>query len=109
MDILVLLPLIFSGISITGTIVVGYTVNETYIYSIDGLETEFDTKQVETETVIYLGTKYVIDTTSGPGPDKFKSLVEDYLAYLEYLKVWNGELPQVVAGDDALSIIVPNN
>ncbi len=88
---------------------VGYTVNETYIYSVDGLETDFDTRQVETETVIYLGTKYVIDTTSGPGPDKFKSLVEDYLAYLEYLKVWNGELPQVVAGDDALSIIVPNN
>lgn len=88
---------------------VGYTVNEIYIYSVDGLETEFDTKQVETETVIYLGTKYIIDTISGPGPDKFKSLVEDYLAYLEYLKVWNGELPQVVAGDDALSIIVPNN
>ena len=88
---------------------VGYTVNETYIYSVDGLETEFDVRQVETETVIYLGTKYVIDTTSGPGPDKFKSLVEDYLAYLEYLKVWNGELPNVVAGDDAISIIVPNN
>lgn len=88
---------------------VGYTVNETYIYSVDGLETEFDVRQVETETVIYLGTKYVIDTTSGPGPDKFKSLVEDYLAYLEYLKVWNGELPDVVAGDDAISIIVPNN
>ena len=87
---------------------VGYTVNETYIYSVDGLETDFNTKQVETETVIYLGTKYVIDTTSGPGPDKFKSLVEDYLAYLEYLKVWNGELPDVVAGDDAISIIVPN-
>lgn len=88
---------------------VGYTVNETYIYSVDGLETEFDTKQIETETVIYLGTKYVIDTTSGPGPDKFKSLVEDYLQYLAYLEKWNGELPQVVAGDDALSIIVPNN
>lgn len=88
---------------------VGYTVNETYIYSVDGLETEFDVKQVETETVIYLGTKYVIDTTSGPGTDKFKSLVEDYLAYLAYLEKWDGKLPDVVAGDDALSIIVPNN
>lgn len=87
---------------------VGYTVNETYVYSVDGLETEFDVRQVETETVIYLGTKYVIDTTSGPGTDKFKSLVEDYLAYLEYLKVWNGELPNVVSGNDAISIIVPN-
>ena len=88
---------------------VGYTVNETYIYSADGLETEFDTRQVETETVIYLGTKYVIDTTSGPGVDNFKKLVEDYLQYLAYLEAWNGELPDVVAGDDAISIIVPNN
>ena len=86
---------------------VGYTVNETYLYSIDGVETEVAAKQAETETCIFLGTKYVIDTTSGPGPDKFKSLVEDYLQYLAYLEVWNGELPNVVAGDDALSIIVP--
>ena len=88
---------------------VGYTVNETYLYSIDGVETEVAAKQAETDTVIFLGTKYVIDTTSGPGPDKFKALVEDYLQYLAYLEVWNGELPGVVAGDDAISIIVPNN
>ena len=47
--------------------------------------------------------------TTGPGADKFKTLVEDYLQYLAYLEKWNGELPEVVAGDDALSIIVPNN
>lgn len=88
---------------------VGYTVNETYIYSVDGLETEFSDRQTETETVIYLSTKYVIDITTGPGPEKFKSLTEDYLQYLAYLEVWNGELPQVVAGDDALSIIVPSS
>lgn len=88
---------------------IGYTVNETYLYSVDGLETSFDTKQLETETTIYLGTKYVIDITSGPGAANFKSLVEDYLQYLAYLEVWNGQLPQVVAGDDAISIIVPNN
>ena len=88
---------------------IGYTVNETYLYSVDGLETAFDTKQVETETTIYLGTKYVIDINSGPGAANFKSLVEDYLQYLAYLEVWNGQLPQVVAGDDAISIIVPNN
>ena len=57
--------------------------------------------------MIYLGTKYVIDVTSGPGAEKFKTLVEDYLQYLAYLEAWNGELPDVVAGDDALSIIVP--
>lgn len=86
---------------------VGYDVHETYVYSVDGIDTEFDQKQAETETVIFLGTKYVIDVTSGPGPDKFKTLVEDYLKYLAYLEAWNGELPDVVAGDDALSIIVP--
>lgn len=87
--------------------VIGYEVNETYIYSVDGLTTEFDTRQTETETTIYLGTKYVIDITTGPGADKFKELVEDYLEYLAYLEQWNGELPNVVAGDDAISIIVP--
>jgi len=87
----------------------GYTVTETYIYSVDGVETSYAAKQAESETVIYLKTIYVIDTTSGPGVDNFKKLVEDYLAYLAYLEAWNGELPDVVAGDDAISIIVPNN
>ena len=89
--------------------VLGYEVHETYIYSVNGVETKYDTKQAETETVIYLGTQYVIDITTGPGADQFKSLVEDYLAYLAYLEQWNGELPDVVAGDDAISIIVPGN
>ena len=88
---------------------IGYTVNETYLYSIDGVETAYSTKQAETETVIYLGTKYDIDVTSGPGADKFKTLVEDYLQYLAYLEKWDGKLPEVVSGDDALSIIVPND
>lgn len=88
---------------------IGYTVTETYKYSVDGVETEFAAKQAETETVIFLGTKYVIDTTSGPGVEKFKALVEDYLAYLQYLETWDGKLPDVIAGDNALSIIVPNS
>lgn len=88
---------------------IGYTVDETYLYSVNGIETAFTTKQAETDTVIYLGTKYVIDITTGPGAANFKTLVEDYLQYLAYLEVWNGELPQVMAGDDAISIIVPNN
>ena len=89
--------------------VLGYDVAETYIYSVDGVETQFATKQAESDTVIYLKTVYVIDVNSGPGAEKFKALVEDYLAYLAYLEQWNGELPDVVAGDDAISIIVPNN
>ena len=89
--------------------VLGYTVTETYVYSVDGVETAYPVKQAESETVIYLKTVYVIDVTSGPGADKFKALVEDYLAYLKYLEAWNGELPDVVAGDDAISIIVPSS
>lgn len=95
----------------------GYDVTETYIYSVttrDGegnvvsvLEKTFTEKQNESDDVVFVGTNYVIDITSGPGAEKFKSLVEDYLQYLAYLEQWNGELPDVVAGDDALSIIVP--
>lgn len=88
---------------------IGYDVNETYLYSVDGVETAYNAKQAETETVIFLGTKYVIDVQTGPGVDKFNTLVEDYLQYLAYLEKWDGKLPEVVAGDDALSIIVPNN
>ena len=87
--------------------VIGYTVDETYIYSVDGVETAFTTKQAETDTVIFLGTNYAIDITTGPGSANFKTLVEDYLQYLAYLEQWNGELPSVVAGDDAVSILVP--
>lgn len=39
----------------------------------------------------------------------FKKLVLDYLEYLAYLEQWNGELPEVVASDDAISIIIPGN
>ena len=91
--------------------------DETYLYSVttrdaDGnivsvIETAFDTKQNETDDVVFIGTKYVIDITTGPGVEKFKTLVEDYLQYLAYLEKWNGELPDVVAGDDAISIIIP--
>lgn len=54
-------------------------------------------------------TGYDIDITTGPGADQFKKVVEDYLQYLMYLDTWNGELPNVVAGNDAISIIVPNS
>ena len=86
---------------------IGYTVEETYLYSVDGVETAYATKQVESDTVLFLGTKYVINVDSGPGAANFKTLVEDYLQYLAYLEQWDGKLPDVVAGDDALSIIVP--
>jgi len=54
-------------------------------------------------------TTYVIDTTTGPGVDKFNTLVTSYLEYLAYLEKWDGVLPTVISSDDALSIIVPKN
>ena len=54
-------------------------------------------------------TTYVIDTTTGPGAEKFDSLVTKYVEYLAYLEKWDGKLPEVVSGNDALSIIVPNH
>ncbi|MCQ2772726.1 MAG: prohibitin family protein [Bacilli bacterium] len=53
-------------------------------------------------------TTYKIIIPSGQ-EEGFKKLVLEYLEYLAYLEQWNGELPDVVAGDDAISIIVPNN
>ena len=116
----------------------GYQVTPTYIYtntvevsksngdySISKSEEESAVKVEETKSVVVTkedeidvittttkalsATKYTIDVTTGPGPDSFKNLVENYLQYLAYLEKWNGELPDVVAGDDAISIIVPNN
>lgn len=75
----------------------------------NGIETKFTVKQEETETTIYLGTQYVIDTTSGPDAEQFKVVVEDYVKYLAYLAEWDGKLPEVISGNDAISIIVPNN
>ncbi len=34
--------------------------------------------------------------------------IADYMKYIEYLSKWNGELPQVVAGDNGIMITVPS-
>ena len=116
----------------------GYDIAETYVYTVtveeahsNGVtkatktEVEADVKEAETNEVVVTAegegtltttttktltsTKYTIDVNSGPGADKFKTLVEDYLQYLAYLEKWDGNLPDVVAGDEAISIIIPNN
>ncbi|MBO5529547.1 MAG: hypothetical protein J6A47_09625 [Bacilli bacterium] len=70
---------------------------------------EEDGDTVTTTTTLALeATKHTIDVTSGPGVEKFKTLVEDYMKYLAYLETCNGELPDVVAGDNAVSIIIPS-
>ena len=116
----------------------GYEVTTKYTYltnverkgsddsvSITKTEAVFDAKQAETTEVTsetigevtytitttksLASTEHTINVNSGPGAEKFKALVEDYLQYLAYLEKWDGNLPDVVAGNDAISIIVPNN
>lgn len=50
--------------------------------------------------------EYEIDF-EGKTPEEIK-LITEYLKYIEYLAKWNGELPEVVAGDSA-SIMIPVN
>ena len=66
----------------------GFTINETVITGEDGA----------------VSVEYEIDFT-GKTADEIK-FITDYLQYIEYLAKWNGELPDVVAGDSA-SIIIP--
>ena len=83
-----------------------YKVNESTTVS-NTKEGEIDV--ITTTTIKLASTKNVIDTSSGAGAEKFKTLVEDYLKYLAYLNNWNGELPQVISDDgSAISIIIPN-
>ena len=118
--------------------ILGYDVSEKYIYNetteinksngdysvtvnereeaikVDETTTVVNSKEGEidvitTTTIKLASTKNVIDTSSGAGAEKFKTLVEDYLKYLAYLNNWNGELPQVISDDgSAISIIIPN-
>ena len=117
---------------------VGYDVDTTYVYTITTevsksngeysvSKTELETSVLEAETTTVnvsvddgvtitetitkslSKTKTVINVTTGPGTDKFKELVENYLQYLSYLDKWDGNLPQVVSGTDAVSIIIPQN
>ena len=59
--------------------------------------------------VLETESSYTIEFDAVHTEAMFKEIVEDYLEYLAYLEKWNGELPQVVAGDDAISIIVPGS
>ena len=56
------------------------------------------------ETTTEEGVEYNIDF-EGKTSEEIK-VISDYLKYIEYLSVWNGELPDVVTGNDA-TILVP--
>jgi hypothetical protein len=36
-------------------------------------------------------------------------VISDYLQYMEYLAIWDGKLPEVMAGDSQLIIPVPSS
>jgi regulator of protease activity HflC (stomatin/prohibitin superfamily) len=67
----------------------GFTINETEIVDEDGIVT---------------AVEYEIDF-DGKTAEEIQ-LITDYLKYIEYLAKWDGELPDVVAGDSA-SIMIP--
>ena len=89
----------------------GFPIETAYVYSNSetGLSEVHDTPIAETETIKFVETRYTISYDATHTKDDLDKLVISYLEYLAYLEKWNGELPQVVAGDDALSIIVPGS
>lgn len=87
----------------------GFPITTSYIYTENGFRKSFAEPQEETETLKYLGEEYVITYDADHTKEDLDKLVISYLEYLAFLEAWNGELPEVVAGDDSLSIIVPNS
>lgn len=57
------------------------------------------------ETTTADGVEYEIDFT-GKNAEEIK-VISDYLKYIEYLSVWSGELPDVVAGENGTTIMIP--
>ena len=57
------------------------------------------------ETTTADGVEYEIDFT-GKQAEEIK-VISDYLKYIEYLSVWSGELPDVVAGENGTTIMIP--
>lgn len=57
-----------------------------------------------TETAVEGGVEYNIDFT-GKTEEEIQ-VISDYLKYIEYLEVWNGELPDVIT-DSGTTIMIP--
>ena len=76
---------------------------------VETTEVETVNGEIKTTTFSLAATKYTIVYDANHTKEDLNKMVISYLEYLAYLEKWNGELPEVVAGDDALSIIVPQN
>ena len=68
----------------------GFAITETTVQNEDGTES----------------VEYKIDFT-GKSAEEI-AVIGDYMKYLEYLAKWNGELPDVLAGDSA-TVVIPTN
>lgn len=88
----------------------GFPIETSYVYanSDTGLSEVYATPTTA-DNLAFVETRYTISYDSTHTKDDLDKLVISYLEYLAYLEQWNGELPDVVAGDDALSIIVPGS
>ncbi|MCH5180012.1 MAG: prohibitin family protein [Erysipelotrichales bacterium] len=113
----------------------GFTVNETYVQSVNTNVVAADTKELisdvtkETETDVkpdegvivtkdldkneittvttqLISTNYSIEYDESHTKDDLK-IVLDFVQYLEYLEKWDGVLPKVVSGENAVDIIIP--
>ena len=113
----------------------GFVVNETYVQSINTNivtadtkelisnqteETETETKPIEgvvvtkdleenkitTVTTQLISTNYAIEYDESHTKDDLK-IVLDFVQYLEYLEKWDGVLPKVISGENAVDIIIP--
>lgn len=114
----------------------GFTIEESYIYSIEttvqdaltlekisslteeqevqekiatGVEVTKNNElnQVTTKTTTLESTHYTIQYDETHTKDDLK-LVMDFVQYLEYLEKWDGKLPEVVAGDQNLDLLIPS-
>lgn len=87
----------------------GFPVTTSYVYSENGFRKVFADPQAETEDLVYIGEQYIITYDADHTKEDLDRLVISYLEYLAYLEAWDGHLPEVVAGDDSLDILIPGH
>ena len=114
---------------------IGFTIDETYLYTEETeirnyhtseiissqilekeskeklstgsiLKTEEEKNMITKITTTLLGTEYSIQYDETHTKDDLKIAME-FIKYLEYLEKWDGKLPEVVAGDKSLDLLIP--
>lgn len=81
---------------------------QTLGYPVKELTEEQETGQTDEEGNPIKETVVIgYEITWKEGDDAGKQAILDYLKYLEYLSTWNGELPDVVAGENSAQLLIP--